>query len=321
MTTNKLQFIRVLGGLALILLAACDRIEPPVATEPTPITAPEGVLRSREAVLAFLRDGAAECVPAKQAKWTVEREAEAPQGFDVYRFLSSGCTMTITVPQSSEVTRYHVALGDGPTGFCWQAVVDAQGQVVLTGNEAQTDATLGNPALAYCEEHGYTYGAGSRFFMEPTTGCFMAYSAVKADVTGPALLEFYKELDRVRSGDISLEEVGKGARSLRTDLIDSLSGLGAVVGQAAYYDSLGLPFSTLAADLDDIARVSKDDLNRIAPRGVPLDKSILVLVGDRNVIDSALSEVAKSGRTLPKVEEVDAWGEPVQTPRAMSKSE
>ena len=171
------------------------------------------------------------------------------------------------------------------------------------------------------EEHGYTYGAGSRFFMEPTTGCFMAYSAVKADVTGPALLEFYKELDRVRSGDISLEEVGKGARSLRTDLIDSLSGLGAVVGQAAYYDSLGLPFSTLAADLDDIAKVSKDDLNRIAPRGVPLDKSILVLVGDRNVIDSALSEVAKSGRTLPKVEEVDAWGEPVQTSRAMSKSE
>ncbi len=157
MTTNKLQFIRVLGGLALILLAACDRIEPPVAAEPTPITAPEGVLRSREAVLAFLRDGAAECVPAKQAKWTVEREAEAPQGFDVYRFLSSGCTMTITVPQSSEVTRYHVALGDGPTGFCWQAVVDAQGQVVLTGNEAQTDATLGNPALAYCQEHGYTY--------------------------------------------------------------------------------------------------------------------------------------------------------------------
>ena len=94
-----------------------------------------------------------------------------------------------------------------------------------------------------------------------------------------------------------------------------------MVGQAAYYDSLGLPFSTLAADLDDIAKVSKDDLNRIAPRGVPLDKSILVLVGDRNVIDSALSEVAKSGRTLPKVEEVDAWGEPVQSPRAMSKSE
>lgn len=57
---------------------------------------------------------------------------------------------------------YHVALGDGPTGFCWQAVVDATGQILLTGNAAQTDPTLGNPARAYCEARGYTFEVVTR---------------------------------------------------------------------------------------------------------------------------------------------------------------
>jgi putative hemolysin len=127
----------------------------PVATG-TP--APEGVLQAREAVLAFLRDGANECVPPKQARWTVEAVAEPPAGYDVYRSHSGDCIMTITVPaDASEDLVYHVALGDGLSGFCWQAVVDARGQILLSGNAAQTYPALGNPAASYCVEHGYRF--------------------------------------------------------------------------------------------------------------------------------------------------------------------
>ena len=160
MTKGNVRLFLLCGFLTLALwLPGCAGAATETATAvPTENAAPEGVLQAREAVLTLLRQGANECVPPKQAGWSVEAEPEPPAGYDVYRFQSGGCRMTITVPQVvGETELYHVALGDGPTGFCWQAVVDANGQVLLTGNDAQTDPTLGNPAKAFCEARGYTY--------------------------------------------------------------------------------------------------------------------------------------------------------------------
>ena len=160
MTKGNLRLLWLVGCLtAALCLSGCAAASTETATAvPTESAAPEGVLQAREAVLTLLRQGANECVPPKQAGWSVEAEPEPPAGYDVYRFQSGGCRMTITVPQIvGEPELYHVALGDGPTGFCWQAVVDANGQVLLTGNDAQTDPTLGNPAKAFCEARGYAY--------------------------------------------------------------------------------------------------------------------------------------------------------------------
>lgn len=149
---------------AVVWLAGCATADTPSeAVTPAADLVPQGVMQAREAVLAFLREGANECVPPKQAGWTMEAEAEPPAGYDVYRFESGGCRMTITTPRAAEeAVLYHVALGDSPTGFCWQAVVDANGQVILTGNAAQTDPTLGNPAKTFCEARGYTYEVVTR---------------------------------------------------------------------------------------------------------------------------------------------------------------
>ena len=159
MRTRIVRRLLIAGLLGVILwLAACaGPANVAVTPAPTESAAPEGVLQAREAVLAFLRQGANECVPPKQAAWSVEADSAPPAGYDVYRFESGGCRMTITVPRSPGDTIYHVALGDGPTGFCWQAVVDANGQVLLTGNAAQSEASLGNPAQTHCEARGFTY--------------------------------------------------------------------------------------------------------------------------------------------------------------------
>jgi putative hemolysin len=99
-----------------------------------------------------------ECVPPKQAGWTVSAVPNPPTGYEVYRFQSGGCAITITATQEmSDDMVYHVALGDGVTGFCWQAIANDHGQVLLTGNAAQTDPTYGNPAQSFCEQNGYTY--------------------------------------------------------------------------------------------------------------------------------------------------------------------
>lgn len=166
MKHNSHQMLIITAIVAVIfsasLLTACAGDTEPVATGFTPTapadSVPEGVLGAREAVLAELRKGVVECVPPKQAKWTQDEVLVAPEGYDVYRFLSSDCAITITVSQElADNPIYHVALGDGATGFCWQAIVNHRGQILRTGAEAQTDPVFGNPAKNYCEANGHTF--------------------------------------------------------------------------------------------------------------------------------------------------------------------
>ena len=82
------------------------------------------------------------------------------------------------------------------------------------------------------EQHGYTYGAGSRYLMDPRIGFFLAYANVQAEVTGEALKEFLKEFAAIRSGDISDDEVSKARANFRTDLVQDYENLAAVLQSA-----------------------------------------------------------------------------------------
>ena len=147
----------------LLLAASCS----PAATtaaipSPTPTaeaTTPAAVLTARDAALAFLRTSANECVPRAGVRWrAAPGGAETPVGFGVYRFTAEDCTITVSYTLDTNAgTLYHVALGDSVTGFCWQAVVDANGRVLRTGVAAANEPGEGNPAALYCTQQGYQY--------------------------------------------------------------------------------------------------------------------------------------------------------------------
>ena len=61
------------------------------------------------------------------------------------------------------------------------------------------------------EQHGYSYGAASRLQRYRTGGLFVAFSDVQTDKTAPAVTEFVKELERIRT-PAKPEEAGR-ARS------------------------------------------------------------------------------------------------------------
>jgi putative hemolysin len=65
-------------------------------------------------------------------------------------------TISYPLPETAE-TLYHVTLHNNVSGFCWQANVDAEGEIVTTGLEAGMLPELSNAAAAYCEEQGHTY--------------------------------------------------------------------------------------------------------------------------------------------------------------------
>ncbi len=136
------------------------------------------------------------------------------------------------------------------------------------------------------EQHGYTYGAGSRFVMNPMVGTFVARAAVKADTTGESLKEFFKEFDRIRTkgGDITPEEAGKAAQTIRTETIQGLAGIHGPIGEMAGLLVAGLPFETVATDLAAAMKVTAPELNAAGNASIPLEKGVLVLVGDKKLI-------------------------------------
>lgn len=139
------------------------------------------------------------------------------------------------------------------------------------------------------ETRGYTYGCRSSYVMDALAGYFTAGCAVKADVTGPAIKEFLHELTRTRGGDIQAAEMVKARESLKVDAAQAFQSLDGIVGAAAGLVSVGKPFDTLKADLDALSKVTLDELNRIAGPAIPIEKGVLVLVGDRELIKSQIA--------------------------------
>lgn len=158
--------VAFLAGFSLVVLAtSCtDTTEPAAETTSTAdvepqIDVPENVLVARDAVLDFLKVNAIALIPPKNAAWHIHPGGDkVPAGFDVYRFTSDNTTITVSYPEPlQDETLYNVSLITEEFGFCWQAVVDSNGQVVKTGNAAQIEPGPGNPAALYCEAQGYTY--------------------------------------------------------------------------------------------------------------------------------------------------------------------
>ncbi len=91
------------------------------------------------------------------------------------------------------------------------------------------------------EAHGYTYGASSYFDWRRQAGPFVISTAVQSEVTGAAISETFKEIDRMRQEEIAEEEL-----SLATDYLEGVFPIryettGAIAVALANMVTFGLP--------------------------------------------------------------------------------
>jgi predicted Zn-dependent peptidase len=156
------------------------------------------------------------------------------------------------------------------------------------------------------EDKGYTYGARCGYAMDRALGYFTAGARVRADVTGASLAEFLKEFSSLRSGNVSPEEGGKARAARRMDLMESFAGLEGILSSATALIINDRPFSGLAEDLQLMNKASPEQLNRQAYDAVPLEKGLLVLLGDKDVIRAQLA-----GLELPPPRELTVTGDPI----------
>jgi len=155
------------------------------------------------------------------------------------------------------------------------------------------------------EDHGYTYGARSRFAMEPSAGSFTAYAEVKADTTGASLREFLKEFERLRAGDVTDAEATKVREMVRNNTIQGFQGLRGLLSTFAEPLAAGLSFAAVPDDLGAIDSDTTAALNQLGRPALPLEQGVLVLVGDAKLIRTQIRDL-----NLPAAEEFDVHGSP-----------
>jgi zinc protease len=158
------------------------------------------------------------------------------------------------------------------------------------------------------EDKGYTYGSRSYFDSSKIPGPYTVATGVKANTTDSSIVEIMKELTSFHKAGITDDE-----------LTFTKSSIGQV--QALKYETLGQKAGFLSNiiryDLDKdfvkkqneiLKNITKEEVNTLANKHLPLDKMSIAVVGDKELIKPGLErlgyeivELDKNGNVVPVV--------------------
>jgi zinc protease len=139
------------------------------------------------------------------------------------------------------------------------------------------------------EQHGYAYGASSRFNFLPQPGTFSAAAEVQTDVTDKALTEFMKELTNIAS--LTDEELTRVKNYVALSYPSDFQSVGAIAGRLGDLVIFNLPDDYFNNYTQKILAVTKDDVVRVAKKYVVPDKVAIVVVGDRKKIEKGITDL------------------------------
>ncbi|MFL5640564.1 MAG: M16 family metallopeptidase [Gemmatimonadaceae bacterium] len=141
------------------------------------------------------------------------------------------------------------------------------------------------------EVHGYTYGASSFYDWRRGAGPFLVSTAVQSEVTAPALREILSEIDRIRSEEISDEEL-----SLARDYLDGVFPIRYETTAAIASALATLVIYDLSADYyqsyrTNIRAISATAVLEAAKSHLHPDELQTVIVGDARVIRDSVASL------------------------------
>lgn len=142
------------------------------------------------------------------------------------------------------------------------------------------------------EEKGYTYGASAGFDLRRARGPFSARAAVNTEATVPSIVEFLKELDRIRETEVSADEL-RAARDYLVGVFPlRFETPGPVAGSLAGLFVHRLPDDELTRYRQEIEAVTAADVLRVAREHIRPEQAAVVLVGDIDAFGTDLDALA-----------------------------
>ena len=155
------------------------------------------------------------------------------------------------------------------------------------------------------EDKGYTYGARSSFSATRYPGPFTASASVRTDSTADSIVQFMTEISQYRDGGISAEELAFTKSAIgQSEALDyeTPRQKAVLLGQIIDYD---LSSDFVIRQQEIINQLSIERVNALAQEHLPLEKMIIVVVGDKATIEPSLLELGYN------IVELDSEGQPL----------
>lgn len=156
------------------------------------------------------------------------------------------------------------------------------------------------------EKHAWTYGAGSGISGSKYVSSFGAYSQVRNAVTDSAVVEFLKEIKRIRTEKILDEDLKNVKASYIGNFVMQIEKPQTIAGYALRTKTQGLPEDFYENYIKNINAVTPDDVLIVANKYFLADNARIVIVG-------------KGSEVLPGLEKLkipifyfDKYGAPVE---------
>jgi zinc protease len=157
------------------------------------------------------------------------------------------------------------------------------------------------------ETHGYTYGAFSQFSALRMAGPFVASASVVTAKTDSSLIEFLKELRRIRDEVVPEAELAKAKAYITLGLPGDFETTGAAAQRYRELITYGLPLDYYNHYAERIDRVTAADVQRVARQYIDPEHFDIVVVGDRGQIEAGIKAL-KEGPIVYR----DLWGQEVK---------
>lgn len=145
------------------------------------------------------------------------------------------------------------------------------------------------------EEHGYTYGATSYYDWRRGPGPFVVATAVESDVTTLALREIFNEIDRIRSEEVSEEELTLATQYLEGVFpirYETTSAVATALANLVIHD---LPRDYYDSYRRNIREVTVKSVLEAARKHIHPAELQTVVVGDAALIRQPLAELDAGG--------------------------
>ncbi len=153
------------------------------------------------------------------------------------------------------------------------------------------------------EKHGYTYGATSWFDFRPEPGPFLASAAVQTQVTDSSLVEFFRELRGIRD-PLSRKEFDRGRNYVALGYPSDFQTVSQIAAHLEDLVIYGLPDEYFNTYIDRILGVTELQAQQVAQKYIDPAKLLVVVVGDRAVIESRIAALNIGPITVLTVDDV-----------------
>jgi zinc protease len=141
------------------------------------------------------------------------------------------------------------------------------------------------------EKHGYTYGAGAGFTFLRSPSPFIASSSIRTDVTGPAVHEFFNEIEGMTTSPVSQGELKIAKDNIALGLPGMFETSTRVADKTGEIFIYGLPrdyYGKLPAAID---ATTAEDVERVAKKYLVPENMVVVAVGDKAKIEPELKKL------------------------------